>query len=340
MQYPDIAGARANSWCLVARHREGSPPEIVFGDPLAILGIDASAFTEAALEAALVSPSAKAHPWNAPVDSVAYLVAASALNSRWVESSSTRAPDGALLVSTRQLRIGTYNELLAMSRLGFGGSLLGPMAHELNNLVQGLSSAEYLFRDCLENGEAVEMEDVDQLAEAVGGLKLMGAQLQGFARISPKPAEPIDFSRLFARSVNLLKSVGRMGIIEFESEIADDLPELWWQLAELDLIVLTLLANSVDACLLDDSDARVKVQARAKSTTAIELELSNSGAVLDLEQHRAPGATTKADHRHLGLGLSVALAIAAKRGATIEVLAGEGTSLRITLPIRATAEDA
>jgi C4-dicarboxylate-specific signal transduction histidine kinase len=218
--------------------------------------------------------------------------------------------------------------------------LLGPMAHELNNHVQGLSSAEYLFRDCLENGDPIEMEDVDQLAEAVMALKGMGAQLQGFARIAFNEPEAVSLPRIVTRAAKFLSSLGRMGIVEFTNEVPDDLPDAYWRAAELDFVVLALLANAVDASLVGGQDPQVAAKASA-SENAIELVIRNSGPALDLLTHAQPGVTTKESNRHLGVGLSTAMAVVAKRGGSVsQAEGGEGTVLRLSLPLRAKAEDA
>ena len=336
----DLAKVKARAWCVVSHHQPGALPRVLFGNPLEVLGIALERFTEETLEAAVVG-TAETFAWRTPTESQVYLLAAATDHSIWIEASSVLAEDGGLLVSLRPAQLGSYEELVARARISFGGSLLGPMAHELNNVVQGLSSAEYLFRDCLENGDPIEMEDVDQLADAVAGLKAMGAQLQAFARISFSDAEALSVPRVLTRAVKLLTSMGRMGIVEFRNEVPDSLPDVHWRAAELDFILLALLGNAVDASLANGQDPQVVATAKA-TDEAIEFKLQNSGSLLDLQMHGQPGVTDKANNRHLGLGLTVALAVVTKRGGSLEqVDEGQGTTaLRLTLPLRARAEAA
>ncbi len=227
MQDFDFSGARGQSWCLVSHHKLGAAPRILFGDSLAVLGIAPEEFTEEALEASMVSVN-EARVWRQPAESAFFLICADTAQAQWIEASSVVHNDG-LLVSLRPAQLGDYEEFVARARLSLGGSLLGPMAHELNNLVQGISSAEYLFRDCLENGDAIEMEDVDQLAEAVVGLKGMGAQLQSFARLSFEDPESVSVPRIVSRAAKFLRSLGRMGIVDFTNSVPDDLPDAHWR---------------------------------------------------------------------------------------------------------------
>tara|TARA_R110002096_G_scaffold44526_5_gene120076 strand:+ start:5668 stop:6693 length:1026 start_codon:yes stop_codon:yes gene_type:complete len=336
----DLAKVKAQSWCVVSHHQRGVAPKILFGDTLEVLGIASERFTEATLDAALIgAPAILA--WHSPTERQVYLLAPARGTSVWVEASSVPAEGGGLFVSIRPAPLGSYEELVALARISFGGSLLGPMAHELNNVVQGLSSAEYLFRDCLENGDAIEMEDVDQLAEAVTGLKAMGAQLQAFARISFADAEALSVPRVLTRAVKLLTSMGRMGIVEFRNDVPDSLPDVHWRAAELDFVILALLGNAVDASLANGQEPQVVATAKA-TDIAVEFELRNSGPLLDLQSQAQPGVTSKANNRHLGLGLSVAMAVVTKRGGSLkQVDEGQGTTaLRLTLPLQATVEDA
>jgi len=334
VQDSDITGAKGQSWCLVSHHKVGSAPTILFGDSLAVLGIAPENFSEEALEASMVSVN-EARVWREATEVAFFLACATTAQARWIEASSV-VHNGGLLVSLRPAQLGDYEEFVARARLSLGGSLLGPMAHELNNLVQGISSAEYLFRDCLENGDAIEMEDVDQLAEAVVGLKGMGAQLQSFARLSFQDAESVSVPRIITRAAKFLRSLGRMGIVEFTNSVPDDLPDVHWRATELDFVVLALLANAVDGSLVEGQDPSVLVRAHVAEDT-IEIEFANSGPPIDLPKAAIPGSTTKAPSRHLGLGLSAVMAILAKRGGSVtQVAADTGSLLRLVLPLRAT----
>ena len=339
MEFKDIAKAQARTWCVISHHREGTTPSVLFGDPLAVLGMAPGEFSEESLEAFAVFGAQAERPWRTECESSVYLVSSEAEGARWLESSSVRAPDGGLLVSMRPVPIDTYEEFLRLARLSLGGSLLGPMAHELNNVVQGLASAEYIFRDCFDNNEPIELEDVDQLADAVSRLRLMGAGVQGFARIGPSDAESLHLPDVFTRAAALLRSVGHLGLVEFEMDVPDSLPRMHWRLDELDFVVLALLANALDACMGGQGERRLVVRARA-TESAIELTLWNSGIELDWQSHPLPGQSGKDTNRHLGMGLSVAIAIVATRGGQFVPQIGAGTGLQLTLPLQARAAGA
>lgn len=334
-----LATAHAAGWCLVSRHRKGEEPVVLFGEPLPVLGIPAAEFFERELESRIVAGLAEAWPWHRPCDSTVFLVADEKEGARWIECCSKPSSDGGLIVSTRPVDHGGYEEFLRTARIALGGSLLGPMAHELNNLVQGLASAEYLFRDCLESGDPIDIEDVDQLAETVARLTSIGAGIQRYARTEPGPREHLRLRDVVDRGAKLLESVGRLGLVEWNAAIPEDLPELEWRPDELEFVILALLSNAVEGSLTMDVDRQIRIRAFA-SGDSIQLELWNSGEPMDWNVQCRPWVTSKPRNRHLGIGLSVATAIVHARGGSIVCGGGAGTSLEIRLPLVATGAGA
>ncbi len=331
MSSTDLSSTQAQAWCVVSHHQEGRAPTCLFGDPEHVFGIPKATFREELLETRIVGEIAQ-RPWREQCAQAVFLLEVPGREARWLESSSITSPEGGLLVSTRPAPIGTYEELVGRARLSLGGSLMGPMAHELNNLIQGLSSAEYLFRDCLENNDPIEMEDVDQLAEAVGELKTMGSQLQSFARTGPGEVEAVQLGRIVHRAAKFLSSLGRLGVVDFHNEVPDSLPDLRWQPFEVDFIELALLANAVDASLEPGDNAVVTIEASADEAH-VDLTVSNTGPALALAVHGQPHVSTKSEHRHQGLGHSTVLAILSTRGGTLETQSSEqGTRLVCRLP--------
>ncbi len=331
MSETDLIQAQAKAWCVVSHHAEGEPARLLFGDPESVFGIPAERFDTALLESRIVGEMAQT-PWQSQCGQTLYLIEVPGREARWLESSSLTAADGGLLMSTRPATLGSYEEFVGRARLSLGGSLLGPMAHELNNLIQGLSSAEYLFRDSLENNDPIEMEDVDQLAEAVTELKTMGAELQGFARLGPGEAEDVSLPKIVHRASRFLSSLGRLGVVDFASDVPEDLPNLRWPAIELDFVVLALLANAVDASLEPGDNATVAFQA-TQTESGVDLTVTNSGAAIRLAVHATPWVGTKSEHRHQGLGLSAVLAILTTRGGSLRSVEHEGgTKLIASIP--------
>ena len=321
--------APSNSWCLVTHHREGQPTEVLCGDPMIIFGMPIETLCSASIESGIVGTPPTICAWRTPCEENVYLFKVGT-HARWLQATSAAAPQGGVIMTTRPMPNGDAEVVLPMARLSLGGSLLGPLAHELNNIVQGLASAEYLLRDCLEQGEPIEMEDVEQISEATRDLKAMGAVLQCFARLSLGEAQSVLLPRLITRAIALLQRAGRMRIVKFDVTQDEELPDMHWREAELDFILIALLGNAVDASIDGEGEAWVKLAVCVKNNL-LELDIRNSGSPIALAEAAVPGSSSKAPHRHAGLGLSTVMALVHSRGGSL-VVAEEG--LLVTLPLR------
>jgi signal transduction histidine kinase len=322
-------------WTLVTVHR-GESCEILRGEPEGLLGVAREELAADGLAGRVIGSMPSPCAWRESCDSSVYLLRESTGAARWVESRSQKDKDGSLVVCTRPA--GPTEELAKLtllSRLTLGGSLLGPLAHEVNNMVQGLSSAVYLFRDCLENGEPVELEDVEQLGEAVKELQRIGAEVQGFARLTHREAEPVNVRFIVEQAVRLLESTGKLKTIELKLELADDLPTMHLPALEVDSLVLALLNNAAEACLENtEMQQSLRVLATSENRRLI-LEFHDSGKGIALEEGLTPFASDKSPHRNIGLGLSAAAAIVGSLGGKLSASSSEqGSCLRVVLPAR------
>lgn len=325
--------ADQTSWCLVTVHM-AEDCKVLRGDPEQVLGIRGEHFAHG-LAGRVIGALPRPCAWQEVCDSSLYMLRDSQGHVRWVESRSRANEDGAIVVSTRIAGPALPTKGLAMlARLSLGGSLLGPMAHEVNNLVQGLASAEYLFRDCIKQGEAVEMEDIDQLGEAVRELKQLGAEVQGFARLGQAPSEAVKLQFLVRRAVGLLSSMGKLKTIEVAVELPERLPNLHWPKLELDFVILALLCNAAEASLENATEQSVRVSAFEKGD-GVALEFHDTGTGFLLEECTTPYSTGKHQHRNFGLGLTAVAAILESRGGQLAAEShSRGSVVQIFLPTR------
>jgi phosphoglycerate-specific signal transduction histidine kinase len=317
--------ADQSGWTLVTVHRAGTC-ELLRGDPERILGLRSEDLADGGLAKRVVGAEPSPCAWREACDSSIYLLRDSQGSAQWVESQSRSDGDGVLVVSTRRAGPADLQGLLRLARLTFGGSLLGPLSHEVNNLVQGLSSVVYLFRDCLENGEPVELEDVAQLDEAVQELKKIGAEVQGFARLSAT-SRPVALKSVIEQAVGLLTSMGKLKTVEVAVELADDLPALQLPTLALDTVILALLSNAAEAAQDNpEEDQRVRVIARAEQAGVV-IEFHDSGTGFVLHKSAPPFVTSRAAHRNSGLGLTAVAALVESYGGTLEAESSDRGSL-------------
>jgi two-component system C4-dicarboxylate transport sensor histidine kinase DctB len=230
----------------------------------------------------------------------------------------------------------------SLGRLALGGSLLGPLAHELNNFVQGLLAVIYLFQDCLEAGDPIEPDLVEDLRLVVDDLAAISSGIQNFARQEVAGSEPVELGKVIDQAAALLRSSGKLKTVELSVNVSTEVPRLFWPKAELDFLILAILSNAADAASVSPGDQAVQIEC-AGSDAFFTLEFKDSGAGLNLAESATPFVSTGPAHRNLGLGLSIASAIISSHGGSISAEKHEETNVvRVTLPLatEATAERA
>jgi C4-dicarboxylate-specific signal transduction histidine kinase len=221
------------------------------------------------------------------------------------------------------------DRLLSEARVALAGSVLGPLGHEINNLVQGLSAAEFLIRDCLDNDEPVDADDLDQLKLAIGDLKAMAAHLQHYARTGFEAPEELDVHAELQRALEFLRTAGITTAVEVEVNSQGPAAAIWSR-GELNLLLTALLANAAEGARQGASPRMRITFEPGEADMPMQLIIENSGAepIAGADQ---PFVSSKPPHRHVGLGLTACRAIAARRGASLSVEAGTDGGARTTL---------
>ncbi len=311
-----VLAANERSWSVATLHG-ATEVVVVSGSAQTVFGVSADTLQDYGISALLAGAMPSPCPWEEACQSSMYLTRDESDEVRWVESRSILV-GSKLLVSSRVVSLAgmSLEQFSVLGRLSLGGSLLGPLAHELNNIVQGLTSAEYLIRDSLQSDDAVEMEDVDQITLTLEALKRLGAEIQGFARMSGRDVQPVDFPDTVHRVVRFLRSMGKLKTVEFELELPDEFPDMYWCRSDLDFILQALLCNAAEAPQSNDESPRVRLAAKIMGDE-VEIRVSNTSGDFDLARYQQPANSTKAAHRHTGIGLSTVAGIVASCGGTI-----------------------
>ncbi|MBL4633964.1 MAG: HAMP domain-containing histidine kinase [Kofleriaceae bacterium] len=342
MESPLVLAANECSWSVATLHGAPEGVVVVSGSARSVFGVSADKLQEYGISALVVGAVPSPCPWEETCQSSMYLIRDESEEVRWVESRSILV-DSKLLVSSRSVSMAgmSLEQFSVLGRLSLGGSLLGPLAHELNNIVQGLTSAEYLIRDSLQSEEAVDMEDVDQITLTLEALKRLGSELQGFARMSGRDVQPVDFPDTVKRVVRFLRAMGKLKTVEFELELPDGFPDMYWCRSDLEFILQALLCNAAEAPQLNNEAPRVRLAAKVIGDE-VEIRVSNTSGDFDLARYQQPATSTKAGHRHTGIGLSAVVGILASCGGTIASAKQElpdqpmsGVCIRIPLHVAA-----
>lgn len=233
-------------------------------------------------------------------------------------------------------------QLMRADRLAALGTMAAGVAHEINNplafMMLGLDAIE---RHVSELAGDRSTEDVQAiLADSRHGVERIATivkQLRAFSRSEDATSRAVaDLSIVVSNAARMasheIKTVGELTI-----DLPPDLPPVRGEPSQLEQVFLNLLLNAAQA--LDDarSDGRVEVVARAREG-AVEVLVRDDGRGIeerDLARVFDPFFTTKPVGAGTGLGLSICHSIVTSLGGEIgvESRAGEGTTVRVVLPV-------
>jgi signal transduction histidine kinase len=241
-------------------------------------------------------------------------------------------------------RIDSYQRMLAMrealaeaERLAAVGQTAASVAHQVGtplNLISGhvqLLLANADLPPETERRLRVVQDQIGKVTDAVRGL------VEHVRR--PGPDAPIDVA-------DLLKSIGvlirpRLAAsgIRIGEDIGGGLPPVRGDRSELEMALLNLVSNAVDA-MPSGGDLRVGASAMDDELQIVVAD-SGSGIPTDvLPRIFEPWVTTKAPGRGTGLGLSITRDVIVRMGGTIAAGPGQGAGTVITITLPADRGDA
>ena len=241
-----------------------------------------------------------------------------------------------------QAQLSDYEKYASLAQLALGA------AHEINNPLLGiLSHLELELREAeakmnIQAGDSHRIaaaESHSEITQCIEGAKRISSAVRGllnYARPGPLLISKISLDRLVTEAINFVGHQPMFRSIELEKHIPEDLPAISADANQLSQIVMNLLLNAAQAM---PEGGRISVTAdKVKFDEMIEIRVADNGIGIpaDILPHVfEPFFTTKRG-KGTGLGLSISQAYVRSHGGDIRVesLPGQGTSVRITLPIR------
>lgn len=238
--------------------------------------------------------------------------------------------------ATEQLRA-AQDTLVRSERLASVGRLAAGLAHEVGNPLAALIGLEDLL---LEGGlSAHEQHDfLARMRKETERIHRIVRDLLQFARPSgsepPGAEEPGDLTLAIHETVTLLKPQKSFIEVDLDLALAEPLPKVALQTAELVQLVLNLLLNAADAC---GAGGRITLRAtRADERVRLEIE-DNGPGVADSIQGELfePFVTTKEVGKGTGLGLAVCRGLVESVGGSIRLDSSfhDGARFVVELPV-------
>jgi two-component system NtrC family sensor kinase len=239
---------------------------------------------------------------------------------------------------TRELK-STHDHMLHVEKMASMGKMAAVVAHEVNNPLSGILTYAKLLRKWVGSGQA----EHEKREEAMECLELIAAEsrrcgdliknLLSLSRTAPMNVLSTDPHEVIDRSLLLVRHQLELGGIELQLKLAEDLPRVPCDPAQIEQVLLALIMNAIDA-MPRGGTLWIETQL---THDEVEIKVRDDGAGIApdvLPQIFEPFMTTKENGHGVGLGLAISRGIVERHNGRIEVESqlGRGTTFTVTLP--------
>jgi two-component system, NtrC family, sensor kinase len=241
---------------------------------------------------------------------------------------------------TKELR-SAHEHVLHVEKMASLGKMAAVVAHEVNNPLSGILTYAKLLRKWVESGQIAHQKR----EEAIECLELIAAEsrrcgeliknLLSLSRTAPMNVQSTDLQAVMERSLLLVRHQLDLRGIELQLAIADDLPRVPCDPAQIEQVLIALIMNANDAM---PRGGNLWLGAHlSDDETEVEIQVRDDGAGIApeiLPRIFEPFLTTKETGHGVGLGLAISRGIVERHNGHIEVKSelGRGTTFVITLP--------
>ncbi len=234
-------------------------------------------------------------------------------------------------------------QMVQQERLHALGQMASGIAHDFNNALTPI----LLFSDSL-LAHPDSLEDRERVADALQQIKASAEdavsvvrRLREFYRLRDEQDElqVMDFNQVIAEVISLTEPMWKEQATAASTHITleadlQPLPAFVGSESELREALTNLMLNAVDA--VPDGGA-ITIRSRAyDDTIVLEVRDTGVGMTPDVRQRCLEPFFTTKDERGTGIGLAMVYGTVERHHGTIEIEseAGEGTTVRIRLPVR------
>lgn len=239
---------------------------------------------------------------------------------------------------TQELKA-TQSQLLHSEKLAAVGALAATVAHEINNPLTGVYTYIRLMERKIDLGQHGPADVgkykgyLDTMRREVERTAAIVQNLLDFTRPKEPACKPMSISKVVEESLSLVGNKLRLNNIEVVNRMRP-LPDIMADPAHMKQVFINLMVNACEAmedggtltigCECDEAENMVTVEI---SDTGVGIEAENLARIFD------PFFSTK--EKGTGLGLSVVHGIVSRHNGKVDIESapGNGTQLRIVLPI-------
>src|SRR6202158_1724665 len=229
-----------------------------------------------------------------------------------------------------------HDHMLHVEKMVSIGKMAAVVAHEVNNPLSGILTYAKLLRKWVESGQAERekreetMECLELIASESRRCGELVKNLLTLSRTAPMNVQSTDLRAVIDRSLLLVRHQLELGGIHLQLKLAEDLPRVPCDPAQMEQVFLALIMNAIDA--MPRGGNLWLETGLSNDETEIKIRVRDDGAGIAphvLLQIFEPFLTTKESGHGVGLGLAISRGIVERHNGRIEVDSelGRGTNL-------------
>jgi C4-dicarboxylate-specific signal transduction histidine kinase len=228
----------------------------------------------------------------------------------------------------------TRERMVFAEKMSSVGTMVGGVAHEINNPLMGLLSYVEYARDKATDAKSVEV--LDSALHEVNRIKKIVQNMLVFVRSDSAAAGACNVALVAQQALSLFAGELKKHDIAIEISLPDDLPLAHCDSGGLQQVLLNLLLNARDA-VADRANKRIGIRAE-QDDAGIRLHVSDNGHGIAPEVRDklfTPFFTTKPVGKGTGLGLAVSRQLMEHMDGTVTLddNAPEGASFCIAMKV-------
>ncbi|CAD6876753.1 AAA family ATPase [Methylomonas fluvii] len=225
------------------------------------------------------------------------------------------------------------DHMLQMEKLSALGTLVGGVAHEINNPLMGVMNFVEFVSDRTEDAKSKQV--LAQALQQIQRIKNIVSNMLVFMHQKTTLTGSCSLEEVLGQTLLLLEGELRKTAIQVRTEIPENLPKLACTAESMQQILVNLLINARDA-LGGIAHPEIEISVRC-AEKMLELNIKDNGpGIPDEVQGRMfdPFFTTKPPGQGTGLGLSVTRRLIqdADGSIAVESRIGEGCRIRLKFP--------
>lgn len=239
-----------------------------------------------------------------------------------------------MTVDERQRAAASLRQTL---RLAAAGEMAGALAHEVNQPLTALANYGRSAQLLLANDDVALNELSAVIEKMLSEGKRAGEvvrRLRDFFRTGTTQLESVSVDQILATAQCIAQQVGGSKHISIATGSEGELPPLFVDRLQIELILRNLISNAIEAMGEHaDEPAQIHVMAQRHDAQHVRLTVADNGPGVSAgvrERLFEPFSSDKS--RGMGLGLAVSRAIAEAHGGSLEARASEHGEFHLVLP--------